>query len=46
MKAARFHGPGDTRIHEVPDPEVICGTDLYEYHDDTIALRRSTKDLS
>lgn len=25
MKAARFHGPGDIRIDEVPDPEVRAG---------------------
>jgi len=42
MRAARFHGRGDIRIDEVPEPEVtpgtvkiewcgICGTDLHEY---------------
>ncbi|GAA2851320.1 2,3-butanediol dehydrogenase [Streptosporangium fragile] len=26
MKAARFHGPGDIRVEEVPEPEVRPGT--------------------
>jgi (R,R)-butanediol dehydrogenase/meso-butanediol dehydrogenase/diacetyl reductase len=42
MKAARFYGPGDIRIDDIPEPKTrpgtvevewcgICGTDLHEY---------------
>jgi (R,R)-butanediol dehydrogenase/meso-butanediol dehydrogenase/diacetyl reductase len=30
MKAARFHGRGDIRVEEVPEPEVRPGTVLVE----------------
>ena len=30
MKAARFHGRGDIRIDEVPEPQVRPGTVLVE----------------
>ncbi|KAL6304648.1 alcohol dehydrogenase GroES domain protein [Sparassis latifolia] len=41
MRAVRYHGPGDVRVEEIPEPvagdgqikiKVFCGSDLHLYH--------------
>ncbi|KAI0089575.1 alcohol dehydrogenase GroES domain protein [Irpex rosettiformis] len=41
MRAARYYGPGDVRVEEVPEPEtrkgqvkikLVCGSDLHAFH--------------
>jgi (R,R)-butanediol dehydrogenase/meso-butanediol dehydrogenase/diacetyl reductase len=44
MRAARFHGPGDIRIDEVPDPEV--GPGQVEITVDRCGIRGTDKDLT